>query len=433
MATYRYTAKTPGGAETAGVIDAASVDEALDVALGRGLRDVQVTRLRDDQARVDPDPRDQTSSLPAEPVVVATAVGQPPVTLPGGPVTLSGGPVTLSGGEAHELARQVAQISMAKVPLAAGLRAAAEETDNQRVARALLWIADQADQGRSLEETLTHSGKLLPTYVSGLILAALRTGTLGEALFDLVEQQQSLQGIRRGIFDGLVYPLIVLMMAVAVLLLAGYFATEFVGDTMKGFGLRLPMATQLLLWWRETGWRFLGPAILGFLFVAAMYRLIAGRARWQHLLSTLPLFGAMWQSTAVAEWSGLLSVLLKHQIPLPEALRLAGHGMENSHLGGISLRLADGVARGRLLSQMMVTFRAIPASLIPLVEWGEQSGTLSESFHVGREMFEKRVSTRAALINFLVPPLLFLWIGCTVLFVVVATFGPMVSLMTMLS
>ena len=109
---------------------------------------------------------------------------------------------------------------MAKVPLAAGLRAAAEETDNQRVSRALLWIADQADQGRSLEDTLTHSGKLLPTYVSGLILAALRTGTLGEALFDLVEQQQSLQGIRRGIFDGLLYPLIVLVMAVAVLLLA---------------------------------------------------------------------------------------------------------------------------------------------------------------------------------------------------------------------
>ena len=162
-------------------------------------------------------------------------------------------------------------------------------------------------------------------------------------------------------------------------------------------------------------------------------RLIAGRARWQHLISTLPLFGALWQSTAVAEWSGLMSILLKHQISLPDALRLAGHGIQNAHIGGISLRLADGVARGRLLSQMMYTFRAIPASLIPLVEWGEQSGALSESFRVGREMFEKRVGTRAALINFLVPPLLFLWIGCTVLFMVVATFGPMVSLVSNLS
>jgi type II secretory pathway component PulF len=256
---------------------------------------------------------------------------------------------------------------------------------------------------------------------------------LGEALFDLVEQQQSLQTIRRGILDGLLYPLIVLVMAMAVLLLVGYFATEFICETMNGFGLVLPMATQLLLWWRETGWLILGPAILGFVVVAVACRWIFGRARSQHVLSTMPLFGSMWHSTAVAEWSGLLSILLKHQVPLPDALRLAGHGIQNSHIGGISLRLADGVARGRLLSQMMVTFRAIPSSLIPLVEWGEQSGALGESFRVGREMFERRVRMRAALIQFIVPPLLFIWIGCTVLFVVVAVCIPMVSLLGALS
>ena len=48
MAKYRYTAKTPWGEETAGVIDAASAEEALDALLGRELRDVQVTRMRDD-------------------------------------------------------------------------------------------------------------------------------------------------------------------------------------------------------------------------------------------------------------------------------------------------------------------------------------------------------------------------------------------------
>ena len=81
--------------------------------------------------------------------------------------------------------------------------------------------------------------------------------------------------------------------------------------------------------------------------LAVMFRVIGGRARWQRLMSTLPLFGALWQSTGVAEWSGLLSVLLKHEIPLPDALRLAGHGIRNAHIGHVSLRLADGVARGR--------------------------------------------------------------------------------------
>lgn len=414
MAKFRYTAKTVGGVETAGVIDAVSLEEALDALLDRELHDVQVTRLRDDLEGVE-----RVSRVPADPIVVATEVEQPPVAL--------------SGGEADELTRQVAQVCTAKVPLAAGLRAAADETDNRRVSRALRWIADQIDQGRSLDDTLLHSGKLLPAYVSGLILAASRTGTLGEALMDLVEQQQSVRSLRRDILGGLLYPLIVVVLAMAVLLYVIYFVTGPISQMFEEFALRLPAATQLVFWWRDTGWRILGAAILGFLTLVILYRLLAGRARWQRLISTMPLFGGLSQATAIAEWTGLLNVLLKHEVPLPDALRLAGHGMRNAYIGDVSLRLADGVARGRSLSQMMFSFRALPSSLIPLLEWGEQSGTLSESFGVGREMFEKRAGMRAGLIQFIIPPLLFIWVGCTVSFVVAVTFLPLFNLISMLS
>ena len=114
----------------------------------------------------------------------------------------------------------------------------------------------------------------------------------------------------------------------------------------------MPTATQLLFWWRDTGWRILGTAILGFLALVILYRLIAGRARWQRLISTMPLFGGLWQATAVAEWPGLLNVLLKHEIPLPDALRLAGHGMRNAYIGGVSL------AAGRRCGARPVAFAA---------------------------------------------------------------------------
>ena len=167
--------------------------------------------------------------------------------------------------------------------------------------------------------------------------------------------------------------------------------------------------------------------------LAILYRLLAGKARWQYLLATMPMFGQLWHAMAIAEWSGLMSVLLKQRIPLPEALRLAAHGMRNRHIASISCRLAEGVARGRPLSQMMFSFRGLPSSLIPLVEWGEQQGALAESFDVGREMFAKRAAVHAALVRFLVPPVLFVWVGGTVLFVLVATFAPMIDLISKLS
>ena len=90
---------------------------------------------------------------------------------------------------------------------------------------ALRWIADQVDQGRSLEDTLTHCGRLLPSYISGLILAAAGTGRLGEALFELVEQQQSMRAVRRSTRAGFAYVLFVLAFALAVLTFIDYYVT----------------------------------------------------------------------------------------------------------------------------------------------------------------------------------------------------------------
>jgi type II secretory pathway component PulF len=319
------------------------------------------------------------------------------------------------------------------MPLAIGLRTAAEETDCRRVARALNWIADQLDQGRSLEDTLLHSGKLLPRHISGLVLAAARTGTLGDALFDLVEQEQSYRDLRRRVREGFAYPLFVMLLALAVLVLLFCFVTGPIGVMFDEFELRLPHATQMMFWWRDTGVWVLGGAMLTVLGLAILYRLLAGEARWQYLLVTMPLFGRIWHATAIAEWSGLMSVVLKQKIPLPDALRLAAHGMRNRHFAGISLKLADGVAHGRPLSQMMFSYRSLPATLIPLVEWGERQGALAECFDVGREMFTKRATVHAALVRFLLPPLMFVWIGGAVLFVLGATFAPMIDLISKLS
>ena len=417
MAMFRYTAKNTRGEGTAGVIGASSLEEALERLLARGFQDVQVTCVRDDLEESAP----AGEALEIGPVEMAptTPFAQPPVSL--------------SASDASELASHVAQVSAAKVPLAAGLRAAAEETANRRVSLAMQWIADQVDQGRSLEDTLTHCGKLLPTYMSGLILAASRTGRLGEALFELVEQQQAMRSVRYSTRSGFSYVLFVLIFALAVLTFIGYYVTGVIGNLLQDFELRLPLVTQLLFWWRDYGALLAGCAVLAIGLLAVMYRVIAGRARWERLLITVPLFGAMWQSTAVADWSGLLSVLLRHEIPLPDALRMAGHGIHNAHVGSVSLRLADGVARGRQLSQLMFSQRAIPSSLIPLVEWGEQSGALSESFRVGREMYGKRAVMRAALIQAVIPPLAMVSIGCVVLFVVFGLYAPMLNLISALS
>jgi type II secretory pathway component PulF len=199
------------------------------------------------------------------------------------------------------------------------------------------------------------------------------------------------------------------------------------------FELQLPWITRMFFWWRETGIWVLVIGALVLLGLAVIYRLLGGRRRWRRLVSTVPLFGALWHWTSVAEWSGLLSVLLRHQVPLPDALRWAGRGTRDAHVGHLSRRMADGVARGRSLSQMMYATQELPTAIVPLVEWGEKTGTLPDAFSVGQEMFEKRAKTRAMMLQAVIPPVLFLGVGCMILFVVLGLFAPLFILINSLS
>jgi type II secretory pathway component PulF len=163
------------------------------------------------------------------------------------------------------------------------------------------------------------------------------------------------------------------------------------------------------------------------------YRLLYGRAAWLRFVSTVPVLGPLSLWSGVAQWCGLLSVLIKYQIPLPEALRLAAAGSRNAYVGSLSAALADGAAKGRGVSQMLAANRRWPASLRPLVRWGEQSDTLAEALSTAGEMLRQRVRKRALMLQTVLPPILFIAIGCGVVGTVCSLFMPLIAMIEGLS
>jgi type IV pilus assembly protein PilC len=99
----------------------------------------------------------------------------------------------------------------------------------------------------------------------------------------------------------------------------------------------------------------------------------------------------------------------------------------------LSAWLAQGTASGETLSEMLTASPRLPASLIPLLRWGEKTGLLADAFRAGREMFEVRVRTRSLLLQSILPPMLFIALGFSVGFLIIALFMPMVSMVCGLS
>jgi type II secretory pathway component PulF len=199
------------------------------------------------------------------------------------------------------------------------------------------------------------------------------------------------------------------------------------------FGLRLPWLTVVLFWWRDVGIWLLAGGALAITAGAMLYRRWRGDGAWMRLAATIPLIGPLTYWRGVADWSGLLSVLIKHRVTPVEALQQCAAGASHTALRELSGDLAEGVRRGQSLSSLMATDRRVPSSLVPFVAWGEELGALPEAFDAVRDMFTRRVQARTAILHAILPPAMFITIGCFVLMIVGGLFMPLGVLIQALS
>jgi type II secretory pathway component PulF len=139
--------------------------------------------------------------------------------------------------------------------------------------------------------------------------------------------------------------------------------------------------------------------------------------RWSHLV----------------QFSRLMGMLLDQRVALPDALRLTAAGSRDANLARGCRRVADDVEQGRLLYESMAARRQFPASLIPVIQWGQQAPALPDAFRAAAEMFEGRVRSHGSLLETMLLPIMFLAILFLVGFFAIAMFLPLISLITKLS
>ena len=154
---------------------------------------------------------------------------------------------------------------------------------------------------------------------------------------------------------------------------------------------------------------------------------------WQRMLIELPLYGPTLLWRGVANWSRLLGLLVKHGVPLPEATKLASEGIYSPVVAVDGMRVSKMVAGGRTMAEAMSSVRNLPASMVPLVRWGETHNSLPEALDSVADMFENRVQMRALLLQSILPPLALIWAAAAAMWIVNAMMMPLFKLITDLS
>ncbi len=276
-------------------------------------------------------------------------------------------------------------------------------------------------------EILREGRIAVPRYFLALVAAGVRTGSLGDALQDFAEFREANDDQWRSVRSTLVYPAIVLLLAVAILVGVITWVVPQLENTFLDFHADLPLATKLLVWLANGGLLWVGAVLGAFAIVCVLLRLLSGARFTNALVSAVPFIGPMWRLSHWTQFSRLVAVLVERGIPLPEALPSppTPRATNRSRARPASLHGVLTKASGFPSAPRPAQF---PPTLKPVVRWGESVGSLATAMRTAGEMFAARLDLQTRLVRVVAGPITFLAVALVTMGVIGALVYPLISL-----
>jgi type II secretory pathway component PulF len=334
---------------------------------------------------------------------------------------------------------EIAALVRAGVPLERGLVIAGRDLRG-RLGRIATALSQRLSRGESLSQALEGEGKAIPPLYRAVVEAGARSGQLPIALEGLARYVRGYNEARDAIGLALWYPLIVLSLAYFLFVaMVGLIVPKFVG-AFDSLELTVPAP---LRWMSQLGeyvpyWWPVGPVFLVVLVFAWIRTGAAARfgARSWNWLRLFPWMKSILANYETANFSELLALLLKHQVPYGSALILAAESTGNPRLTQGARQLAAAIGRGESTATALGSIDR--GMFLPMMRWvlatGEQQGSLVTALHNLADVYRRRAHYQAEKLAVFLPTILMIAIGASAtLFYCLALFVPLANMLRQLT
>ncbi len=327
--------------------------------------------------------------------------------------------------------QQFVTLIRAGLPILKSLELLESNIRNKSLQQHVSSIRDAVKTGISLSEAFRAEGVFPAIYVTSL-MAGEKSGSLPEVIDRYVQYQKVTLAVRKKIIVSLIYPCILLVLVAALILfLMAYVVPEFASlyDSMDA---ELPQMTQWLIaigvTFSENFWTItLGGAVL----IGALtfwLRTDTAQASLDRLKIGAPIFGTIWKKHQVSQTCRLLSTLLEGGIPLLPALETTGESLDSRILRNAISDAKEKVREGQPLSKSLAETGIVPSLAIEMIQVGESTGSMPTMLISVAEFFDEDVSTAMGAALSLIEPIIMLFMGAFVAFVLISLYLPMFGL-----
>ncbi len=327
--------------------------------------------------------------------------------------------------------QQLVTLIRAGLPILTSLDLLSKRQRNPYFKSLLQNVQERVKGGQLLSESFEAQG-VFPKIYTTTLMAGEKSGNLEEVLSRFIAFQRVSLAVRKKLLTSLVYPTLLIILVICMLAYMFTVVIPKFAELYANFNAQLPATTRFMLTLGVGAQRY---AIIFFpaLIIVALVlwrwsRTDSGSEWFDRLRLRSPVLGEIWLKYQVAMFARTMSTLLAGGLPLVPALETASDSMQSrliAHAVGAS---SERVRGGHPLSRSLEETRVFPPLSVEMIEVGESTGALPAMLNSVAEFFEEDVQMALTASLALIEPIILLFMGLVVAFVLVSLYLPIFSL-----
>jgi type IV pilus assembly protein PilC len=331
--------------------------------------------------------------------------------------------------------RQLATMVSSGMTILRALFVLEEQTEGKKLKAVIVSVRKDVEAGLAFSVALSRHPKIF----SPLFIAMVRAGEIGGVLEDsmvrIADQLEKEDNLRRQVRSAMVYPSVVLTVALVVMIVLVVYIVPVFAGVLKQFatsasGQQLPAMTQVTVDFSHaiTGYWYLFIAAAALIGSSFRYwkRSENGRPQWDALRLRIPFkIGDIVQKISIARWARTFSALTAAGVPLLEALDITGRSAGNEVVARVMNEVIDSVKRGGTISEPLKASSVFPTMVSHMVAVGESTGELDWMLSKIADFYEERVAASVKALTSIIEPVMIVFIGGMVGFIVIAMYLPL--------
>lgn len=416
MPKYHYTALDHKGDQKTGSLEANSETEAMEAIRAHGLYPTQIVEDGKGKLQISASEKKKAKAAKAKKGKVGGKVKSKTLMI---------------------FTRQLATLIDAGLPLLQSLNVLAKQEANPTLRVTIEALGEAVQGGATFSEALAQHPKMFDRLFVNMVKAGELGGVLEVVLNRLAEYQEKAQKLKSKVISAMVYPSIVLFIAVGIVVFLMMVIVPKFKEMFAEQGNELPAVSEFVFgisdWFMATpfyipnaGYVAIGIGLLYAIFTV-MARNPKGRRQLDSILLTMPVIGNVQSKSAIARFARTFGTLVTSGVPILQALTITKDTAGNMIVGDAIGLIHDSVKEGESVVTPMSSSKLFPPMVISMVDVGEETGQLPTMLLKVADVYDDEVDNAVGAMTSMLEPIMIVFLAVVVGGIVFAMFLPLLQ------